>query len=74
MILGTTGNPLAGTLKAVTGITRAMTRAVGAAALDVSSGVARAAEAAHAAVTGQRIGPATLRVQVVILSDEQGGR
>jgi hypothetical protein len=49
-----------------------MTRAVGAATLDVSSGVARAGEAAHAAVTGQRIGPATLRVRVVILSDERG--
>ncbi|HEY5115817.1 MAG TPA: hypothetical protein VIJ00_09865, partial [Nakamurella sp.] len=31
-----------------------------------------AGEAAHAAVTGQRIGPATLRVRVVILSDELG--
>jgi hypothetical protein len=72
VILGVTGNPLAGTLKAVTGVTRAMTRAVGAATLDVSSGVARAGEAAHAAVTGQRVGPATLRVRVVILSDEQG--
>ena len=49
-----------------------MTRAVGAATLDVSSGVARVGEAAHAAVTGQRVGPATLRVRVVILSDELG--
>lgn len=57
---------------AVRGVARTMTRAVGAATLDVSSGVARAGEAAHAAVTGQRIGPATLRVRVVILSDENG--
>jgi hypothetical protein len=69
VILGTGGNQWADALK---GVTRAMTRAVGAATLDVSSGVARAGEAAHAAVTGQRIGPATLRVRVVILSNEDG--
>ena len=69
MILGDAGSHAAGALR---GVTRAMTRAVGAATLDVSSGVARAGEAAHAAVTGQRIGPATLRVRVVILSDERG--
>ena len=69
MILGDAGSHAAGALR---GVTRAMTRAVGAATLDVSSGVARAGEAAHAAVTGQRIGPATLRVRVVILSDGLG--
>jgi len=69
VILGDAGSHAAGALR---GVTRAMTRAVGAATLDVSSGVARAGEAAHAAVTGQRIGPATLRVRVVILSDERG--
>lgn len=58
-------NPLAG-------IGRVATRAVGSLALDVSSGLAAAAEAARAAVAGERIGPATLRVQVVILSDENG--
>ncbi len=72
MILGATGTQVAGTVKAVKGVTRAMTRAVGAATLDVSSGVARAGEAAHAAVTGRRIGAATLRVRVVILSDGLG--
>ena len=69
MIPGGGASQLADALK---GVTRAMTRAVGAATLDVSSGVAAAGEAAHAAVTGQRIGPATLRVRVVILSDELG--
>ncbi len=69
MTLRAAGGQLAGALR---GSTRAMTRAVGAATLDLSSGVARAGEAAHAAVTGQRIGPATLRVRVVILSDEHG--
>lgn len=69
MILGAASSRVAGAVK---GAARVMTRAVGAASLDVSSGVARAGEAAHAAVTGQRIGPATLRVRVVILSDEHG--
>ena len=54
------------------GLTRTASRAVGSLALDVSSGLARAGEAARAAVTGERIGPATLRVQVVILSDAAG--
>lgn len=54
------------------GLTRTASRAVGSLALDVSSGLARAAEAARAAVTGEQIGTATLRVQVVILSDENG--
>lgn len=40
--------------------------------MDISSGVARAGEAARAAVTGTTIGPATLRMEVVILSDEAG--
>ena len=54
------------------GVGRTATRAVGSLALDISSGLARAAEAARAAVTGEQIGPATLRVQVMILSDENG--
>jgi len=54
------------------GVARTTTRAVGGLVLDASSGVARAAEAARAAVTGQHIGPATLRVGVVVLSDESG--
>jgi hypothetical protein len=49
-----------------------VSRAVGGLALDASSGLARAAEAAKAAVTGDQIGPATLRLYVVILSDEHG--
>jgi len=60
------------TAGALYGVTRMLSRAVGAAALDASSGLATVGEAAHAAMTGQRIGPATLRVRVVILSDEQG--
>ncbi len=54
------------------GLTRLASRAVGGLALDVSSGLARAAEAARAAATGASIGPASLRVSVVILSDEKG--
>jgi hypothetical protein len=54
------------------GLTRTASRAVGGLALDVSSGLARAGEAAKAALTGETIGPATLRVHVVILSDEAG--
>ena len=54
------------------GLARVASRAVGGLALDVSSGVARAAEAARAAATGTSIGPASLRVSVVILSDERG--
>lgn len=56
----------------ISGITRTVSRAVGGLTLDASSGVARAAEAAKAAVTGEQIGPATLRLAVVILSDEHG--
>jgi hypothetical protein len=54
------------------GLTRTASRAIGGFTLDVSSGLARAAEAARAAIAGETIGPATLRVQVVILSDENG--
>ena len=56
------------------GVTRTASRAFGGLALDISSGVARAAEAASAAISGETIGPATLRVHVVILSDENGHR
>src|SRR6478752_3757117 len=58
-------NPLAG-------LTRTASRAVGGITLDISSGLARAAEVTRAAIGGETIGPATLRVQVVILSDEAG--
>jgi hypothetical protein len=54
------------------GVTRTAARALGGLALDASSGIARAGEAARAALTGSTIGPATLRVHVVILSDEDG--
>jgi len=54
------------------GLTRTASRAFGGLALDISSGVARAAEATRAAISGETIGPATLRVHVVILSDEGG--
>ncbi len=54
------------------GVARTASRALGGLALDASSGIARAGEAARAALTGTTVGPATLRVQVVILSDEQG--
>ncbi len=54
------------------GLTRTASRAVGGLALDVSSGLARAGEAAKAAITGETVGPGTLRVHVVILSDETG--
>lgn len=56
----------------LTGLTRTASRALGGLALDASSGLARAGEAARAALTGTTIGPATLRVHVVILSDEDG--
>lgn len=54
------------------GLTRTASRALGGLALDISSGVARVGEAAKAAVAGAKIGPATLRMNVVILSDEAG--
>ena len=54
------------------GLTRTASRALGGLALDLSSGAAWAAEAARAAIGGETIGLATLRVQVVILSDEAG--
>ena len=56
----------------ISGLTRTVSRAVGGLALDASSGLARAAEAAKAAVAGEEIGPATLRLAVLILSDEHG--
>lgn len=57
---------------ALAGVARTATRVVGAAALDLSSGAIRLAEAGAAAARGERIGPATLRVSVLILSDEHG--
>src|SRR6476646_7555949 len=52
------------------GLTRTASRAVGGLTLDLSSGLARAAEATRAALAGESIGPATLRAHVVILSEE----
>lgn len=57
---------------AVRGVARTAGRAVGAATVDVTGALVRAGEAVHAAATGRRIGPATLRVAVAILSDPQG--
>jgi len=51
---------------------RTATRAVGGLALDAANGVLTAADTVRAAVTGHEVGPATLRVHVVILSDEHG--
>lgn len=59
-------------MSALTGLVRTASRAFGGLTLDLSSGAARAVEAAQAAVTGETIGPATLKVGVVILSDETG--
>lgn len=56
----------------IAGLTRTASRAVGGLTLDLSSGLARAGEAARAAMAGEKIGPATLRVSVLILSDEAG--
>lgn len=54
----------------LTGVARTASRALGGLTLDASNGLARITEAAGAAISGETIGPATLRVQVVILSDE----
>ncbi len=51
---------------------RTATRAGGGLALDAANGVLTAADTVRAAVTGHEVGPATLRVHVVILSDEHG--
>lgn len=59
-------------MSVLAGLTRTASRALGGLALDISSGVARVGEAAKAAVAGEKIGPATLRMNVVILSDEAG--
>ena len=56
----------------LTNLGRTATRAVGGLALDAANGVLTAADTVRAAITGRDIGPATLRVHVVILSDEQG--
>ena len=56
----------------LTNLGRTATRAVGGLALDAANGVLSAADTVRAAVSGQELGPATLRVHVVILSDEQG--
>ena len=59
-------------MSVLAGLTRTASRALGGLALDASSGLVRVGEAARAALSGSTIGPATVRVQVVILSDEQG--
>jgi hypothetical protein len=56
----------------LTNLGRTAARAVGGLALDVSNGVLTAASTVGAAVTGREVGPATLRVHVVILSDASG--
>ena len=56
----------------LTNLGRTATRAVGGLALDAANGVLSAADTVRAAVSGQELGPATLRVHVVILSDERG--
>lgn len=58
--------------KVLANLGRTATRAVGGLALDAANGVLTAADTVRAAVTGQDVGPATLRVHVVILSDEKG--
>ncbi|HOZ58656.1 MAG TPA: zinc-dependent metalloprotease family protein [Nakamurella multipartita] len=59
-------------MSVVTNLGRTAARAVGGLALDASHGVLTAAAGVRAAATGHTIGPATLRVHVVILSDETG--
>lgn len=59
-------------MSVLTNLGRTAARAVGGLALDASNGVLTAASSVKAAATGQQIGPATLRVHVVILSDENG--
>ncbi len=54
------------------GIARVFSRVLSSAVLDLSSGIARLGEVAHAVGTGREISPATLRVRVVILRDESG--
>lgn len=56
----------------LTNLGRTATRAFGGLTLDAANGVLTAAAGVRAAATGQEVGPATLRVHVVILSDEQG--
>ncbi len=56
----------------VTNLGRTAARAVAGLALDATNGVLTAADSIRAAVAGREIGPATLRVHVVILSDEAG--
>jgi len=56
----------------LTNLGRTATRAVGGLALDAANGVLTAADGVRAAVTGRQVGPGTLRVHVVVLSDESG--
>ncbi len=67
-----TRNEWSASVSLIAGLTRTASRALGGLTLDLSSGLARAGEAARAAIAGETIGPATLRVSVLILSDEVG--
>lgn len=66
------GNPVDTVGRAALGAVRTLTRTAAAAAADLTSGVARLGEAAADLLDGERTGPATLRVRVLILSDEHG--
>lgn len=58
--------------RAVLGVPRVLGRTAGAATTDLVSGAAELIESAGDRLTGRRRAPSTLRVSVVILSDEQG--
>lgn len=58
--------------RAVLGVPRVLGRTAGAASTDLVSGAAELVETAGDRLTGRRRAPSTLRVGVVILSDEQG--
>ena len=61
-----------GALDGFFGAVRYAGRTAGSIAADVASAAARAGEVATGAVTGSTADPATLRLTVIILSDEQG--
>lgn len=57
---------------AAVGFTKTLLQAGTHLALDVANGAVRAAEGVGAKLTGTPVGPATMRLSVLILSDEQG--
>lgn len=59
-------------MSVLTNLGRTAARAVGGLTLDAANGLLTAGDTVRAAVTGRQVGPATLRVHVVILSDEDG--